>query len=421
MAGLDLAPGVEAGSAGDVRTGAVVGPRGAGEALADGDVHERVPRRVELHLVEAVAVAVVGAQLGLVPVRLLTPPLRLLGAGEAADAVQVVEVPARSLALHAGEEHRVRSDVVADPRRHLVDDVVGGGARRGVDRGHALIVAADRPRVLRMEQLRVPVGDDLVLDAVVDGAPDGQVVLLLHGFPQNATSWRDVRPALVEAGFRVVAPDQRGYSPDARPVGVEHYRMASLVADALAVLDAVGADTAHVVGHDWGAAVAWHLTGRHADRVRTLTAVSVPHPLAFVQALRTDADQRARSQYMRDWHDPATEEQLLADGFAHVFADAPGVDAAPYVDRMREPGALTAALSWYRAQSLDDLQGLGPITVPTMHVWSDGDAALGPAGARLTAAQVEGPYRFEVLHGISHWVPEQAPAELSRLLLEHLR
>lgn len=271
-----------------------------------------------------------------------------------------------------------------------------------------------------MEQLRIPVGDDLVLDAVATGPADGEVVLLLHGFPQTSWSWRHVWPALAGAGFRVVAPDQRGYSPDARPLGLEHYRMASLVADALAVLDAVGAVSAHVVGHDWGAAVAWHVAGRHPARVRTLTAVSVPHPVAFVEALRTDPDQRARSRYMKDWQDPSAEEQLLGGGLDAVFG-IPAVDAERYVQKMREPGALTAALSWYRAQTLDDLDGLGPITAPTLHVWSDADAALGPAAAHATGGHVDGPYRFEVLEGVSHWVPEQAADRLGALLLEHLR
>ena len=271
-----------------------------------------------------------------------------------------------------------------------------------------------------MEQLRIPVGDGLTLDAVATGPQDGEVVLLLHGFPQTSWSWRGVWPVLAEAGYRVVAPDQRGYSPDARPVGLEHYRMTELVADALSVLDAVGAEPAHVVGHDWGAAVAWQVAGRHPDRVRTLTAVSVPHPVAFVDALRSDPDQRARSRYMKDWQDPSAEEQLLNGGLDSVFA-IPAVDAERYVQKMREPGALTAALSWYRAQSLADLEGLGPITVPTMHVWSDDDAALGPTAAHATGGHVDGPYRFEVLEGVSHWIPEQAAERLSSLLLEHLR
>lgn len=271
-----------------------------------------------------------------------------------------------------------------------------------------------------MESLRIPVGDGLLLDAVATGPADGEVVLLLHGFPQTSWSWRFVVPPLADAGYRVVAPDQRGYSPDARPVGVAHYRMTELVADAVAVLDALGADGAHVVGHDWGAAVAWQLAGRHPDRVRTLTAVSVPHPVAFVEALRCDPDQRQRSRYMKDWQDPDAEQALLAGGLGRALGGAPGVDVEHYLQALREPGALTAALSWYRAQSLDDLDGLGPIVAPTLHVWSTEDAALGPTAAHATGRHVAGPYRFEVLHGISHWVPEQAPAALAALLLEHL-
>jgi pimeloyl-ACP methyl ester carboxylesterase len=272
-----------------------------------------------------------------------------------------------------------------------------------------------------MDSLRVPTPDGLVLDAVTTGPADGQVVLLLHGFPQTSWCWRQVWPALAQAGFRVVAPDQRGYSPDARPGGVEHYRMACLVDDALAVLDQVGAQTAHVVGHDWGAAVAWQLAARHGHRVRTLTAVSVPHPLAFVQALRTDPDQRARSRYMKDWQDPAVERGLLDGGLVTLLGGSSGVDAERYLALLRQPGALSAALSCYRAQSLADLDGLGPVTAPTLHVWSDADPALGPAAAHATGDHVAGPYRFEVLHGVGHWVPEEAPAALSRLLLEHLR
>jgi len=272
-----------------------------------------------------------------------------------------------------------------------------------------------------MESLRIPVGGGLVLDALATGPADGPVALLLHGFPQSSWCWRGVWPALAEAGLRVVVPDQRGYSPDARPEGVEHYRMSALVADAVAVLDAVGADTAHVVGHDWGAAVAWQLAARQGDRVRSLTAVSVPHPVAFVEALRTDPDQRARSQYMKDWHSPDAETALLSGGLAKVFGGVPAVDGDRYLSLLREPGALTAALNYYRAQSLADLEGLGPVTSPTLHVWSDSDHALGPTAAHATAQHVAGPYRFEVLEGVSHWIPEEAPDALAALVLEHIR
>lgn len=271
-----------------------------------------------------------------------------------------------------------------------------------------------------MERLHIPVGNDLVLDARVGGPLDGPVVLLLHGFPQTSWCWRGVWPSLVEAGYRVVAPDQRGYSPGARPDGIEPYTMAHLVADAVGVLDAVGAERAHVVGHDWGAAVTWQVAARHPDRVRTMTALSVPHPLAFADALRTDPDQRQRSQYMKDWHDPEVETALLDGGLEQVFGGIPTVDGAHYLAVLREPGVLTRALNYYRAASKADLQGLGPITAPTLHVWSDDDAALGPVATQATATHVEGPYRLVVLHGVSHWIPEQVPDEVAGLLLEHL-
>ncbi len=272
-----------------------------------------------------------------------------------------------------------------------------------------------------MDRVTVDVGA-LTFDVAVHGPAEGRPVLLLHGFPQSSWSWRFVMAALADAGFRAVAPDQRGYSPGARPVGVEHYAMPHLVSDALGVLDALELERVDVIGHDWGAAIGWQLASRHADRVRSFTAVSVPHPLAFVQALRTDPDQRARSTYMKEFGVEGTAEQaLLGDGpgsLQELFGGTP--DSAPYLSLMREPGALTAALSWYRAQSLADVAGLEPVTVPTLYVWSDQDRALGEVAALATEQHVAGPYRFEVLRGISHWVPEEAPDDLSRLLLAHL-
>ena len=263
----------------------------------------------------------------------------------------------------------------------------------------------------------------LDFDVDVTGPEDAPAVLLLHGFPQTSHSWRLVAPQL--AGYRLVVPDQRGYSPGARPGSVEDYRLPELVADALALLDALGIEQAHVVGHDWGAAVAWQLGARHAARVRTLTAVSVPHPRAFIEALTTDADQRQRSLYMRDFAQPGYDATLLADDAAllrSLFGGTPAsVDVDDMVRRAREPGALAAWLRWYAAQRREDIADTPAVEVPTLHVWSDGDAALGRAGALGTAAWVTGPYRFEVLEGVTHWIPVQAPERLGALLLEHLR
>ena len=271
--------------------------------------------------------------------------------------------------------------------------------------------------------MQLTVGD-LVFDLTTWGPADGPVVLLLHGFPQSSHSWRLVAPGLADAGYRVVAPDQRGYSPGARPDGSQAYRLPRLVEDATGLLDGLGAATADVVGHDWGAAVAWQLGAHHPDRVRTLTAVSVPHPLAFVEALRHDPEQREKSLYMRDFARLGYDEELLADdasGLRQFFTGAgPDVDVADCVSRATEPGALASWLAWYAAQRLEDIRDTPRVTVPTMHVWSTADAALGRSGALGTAAYVDGPYRFEQLDDVSHWVPEQAALALVELLLEHL-
>lgn len=270
--------------------------------------------------------------------------------------------------------------------------------------------------------MRIPV-DDLVLDAVDAGPADGEPVLLLHGFPQTSHCWRGVWPLLADAGMRVVAPDQRGYSPDARPVGKAAYRMPKLLGDALAVLDVLGG-TAHVVGHDWGGAVAWQLAARYPERVRSLTAVSVPHPLAFVAALRGDDDQRRRSLYMRDFASQGSEDRLLADdakGLRALFEGTEAVDVDHVLSIVNDPTVLRSCLDYYAAQSLDDMQGLRPVTVPTVHVWSDHDRALGPAGPLATASYVTGPYRLEIFTGLTHWLPEEAPQQLAELVLEHRR
>ena len=274
-----------------------------------------------------------------------------------------------------------------------------------------------------MELLRLPVGP-YTFDAVATGPADGRPVILLHGFPQTSACWVGVLPILASAGYRVVAPNQRGYSPAARPVGTEHYAIPPLVADVIGVADALGADTVDVVGHDWGAAVAWQLAGRHPERMRSLTTVSVPHPFAFADALRTDPDQQQRSAYMTLFRQPAKAEQLLlADGARRLrtlFGPLSGAAIDGYVAHMQQPGALTAALSWYRAMSGDDLRGMGPVTTPTLYVWSTGDPALGRVAAEATAAHVAAPYRFETFDGVGHWVPEEAPNRLAAVLLDHL-
>ncbi len=275
-----------------------------------------------------------------------------------------------------------------------------------------------------MEALQLT-ASGLTFDAVATGPTDGPLVVLLHGFPQTSWSWRGVWPGLAEAGYRVVAVDQRGYSPGARPPDVAAYAMPHLVGDVVGVLDALDAERAHLVGHDWGAAVAWQVAARHPARLRSLTAVSVPHPRAFVAALRTDPDQRERSTYMRLFATEGKAEEVLLreddSGLRTFFGGAEAsADVDTYLNLMHQPGVLTACLNWYRAQDVGDIETMPPVTVPTLYVWSDGDRALGRVAALDTARHVGGPYRFETFPGVSHWVPEEAAAALTAALLEHL-
>lgn len=263
-----------------------------------------------------------------------------------------------------------------------------------------------------------------VFDAIVAGPPGGRPVLLLHGFPQTGLAWQQQIAALAAHGYRVVAPDQRGYSPGVRPQRPEDYRISVLVDDVVAITEELGWAAFDLVGHDWGGAVAWWTAHAHPGRVRTLTVASTPHPRALAAALRTDEDQRERSRYMLDWREtPATEERMLANGAEELRAAyagrIPQDSADAYVRHLSRPGALTAALNWYRAGRPDG--AIGAIDVPTLYVWSTEDSAFGPAAAQGTGQWVDGPYRFETLQGVSHWVSEEAPETLSRLLLEQLR
>lgn len=265
--------------------------------------------------------------------------------------------------------------------------------------------------------MEIAVGD-LTFSVRVDGAADAPAVLLLHGFPQSSLSWSRVSPQLTAAGLRTIAPDQRGYAPGARPAAVSAYTMTELVGDAVGLLDALELSSVDVMGHDWGAMVGWHVAGRHPERVRSLVAVSVPHPLAMSAAMASDPDQQQRSAYIHAFRQPggAAEEMLLADGarrLRRIFAGSGLSEAeiAEYVEPLREPGALTAALCWYRAMSRADTP-LGPVSVPTTFVWSDHDVAIGRTAAEACEQHVSGRYRFIELPGVSHWVPEQAPDAL---------
>ncbi|MDQ1698503.1 MAG: hypothetical protein QOG34_366 [Frankiaceae bacterium] len=267
---------------------------------------------------------------------------------------------------------------------------------------------------------------DLTFDVDDSGPPDGDVVVLLHGYPENRTSWHALTPLLTAAGYRVLAPDQRGYSPRARPMRRRDYRTNLLAADVIALADAAGAKAVHVVGHDWGGAVAWASASLHPTRFTTVTSLCTPHPKALIGSM-VRSNQLLRSWYMLLFQLPFLPELALRGSGAKaarrklVATGLPAEAADRYLAPLiADPAAARAALNWYRALPLS-APLRGSIEVPALYVYPTADAFLGRTAADRTGRYVSAPYRYEVLEGRSHWLPEEAPDEIAALLLSHFR
>lgn len=259
---------------------------------------------------------------------------------------------------------------------------------------------------------------------VTDTGPLGApVVLLLHGFPQRNTCWTEVSARLNAAGYRTLAPDQRGYSPRARPRGIGPYRLSGLVDDVLSLVERVGAQV-HLVGHDWGANVAWATAAAHPEAIRTLTALSVGHPRALVAAMRRPQQFR-KSWYMLAFQVPWLPERILRGPRGRAALARSGMDQVRLERYHRElvtSGALTPAINWYRALVRRDRRGgYGrSVRVPTSYLWSTGDTALGREAAHATAQYVTADYRYHEVPG-SHWLPDQQPDLVAEVILDRIR
>lgn len=267
--------------------------------------------------------------------------------------------------------------------------------------------------------------DRLVFPVTDTGPAGGRVVVALHGFPEDRHCWAPLAAALATEGYRVLAFDQRGYAPGARPRTRLAYRMGALVGDVLALLDTLGADQVDLLGHDWGAAVAWAVAAGHPARVRSLQALSVPHPAAFAEALRRGR-QALHSWYMGFFQLPWLPEALLgAAGGAgfEAFLRRSGLDeptARRYAARAADRAALAGGLAWYRAAPAAVRHPLPPVARPTCFVWGERDWFVTADAATRCGAYVTGPYRFHRLPGASHWLPTTAADQVAPLLLDHL-
>ncbi|HVX17587.1 MAG TPA: alpha/beta hydrolase [Acidimicrobiales bacterium] len=296
-----------------------------------------------------------------------------------------------------------------------------------------------------IERFDINVGR-LTFQARRAGPTDGRAVILLHGVPQSSATWNLQLPALAAAGYRAVAFTQRGYSPGARFDDVEAFTMDKLAQDVLDVADALGIGRFDVVGHDAGAGVAWALGAYHTDRVTTLAIASVPHPAAFRSSYEAGSakaadngaadpedDQHERSGYMRQivGQPRGTVEQMFIANDNQVmkalFTGLPDDSVAEYLELLGNPEGIRGCLDWYRAGSLRSPDGkrfmrtdFPAIEIPTLYVWSDQDPALGPKAAYATANHITGPYKFVVLEGVGHWIPELAADRFNEELLAHL-
>jgi pimeloyl-ACP methyl ester carboxylesterase len=253
-----------------------------------------------------------------------------------------------------------------------------------------------------------------VLDPV---GPRRETVVLLHGFPQQPSAFKQVVPLLTAAGLRTLVPSQRGYTAAARPRSRRAYRTAETVSDVIALLDAAGLPQAHIVGHDWGGAQAWAVGAWHPDRVASLTVLSTPHPAAMLESFRSST-QGLKSWYMGFFQLPLVPEALASATLGKTLRDSglPLDHIGRYVDAMAEPGALSGALNWYRGIPFSGRPAVGPVSVPTTYVWGQHDFALGRVAAELTEKHVHAPYRFTELDS-GHWLPEVAPEAVAEAIL----
>ncbi len=279
-----------------------------------------------------------------------------------------------------------------------------------------------------VELRRIETGPGLVFDVALDGAANAPLVLMLHGFAVSRHLYDAQLPVLAAAGYLAAAPNQRGYSPGARPdpADVAQYDIERLIGDAMDLVAALGhgGRRFHLVGHDWGGSLSWEIAARYPERLGSLTMLSRPHPRAFARALREDPEQPHRSRHHKAFLEPDAAAVVLAEDAKwlrsrHAAQGVPPAETGKHLSVIGNRAAMEAALAWYRARGTVH-RPIGPVTVPTLFIWGDADDTVGRMAAEGTAEFIAAPYRFEVLPGVGHYAPNQVPEKVSALLLEHL-
>jgi len=268
----------------------------------------------------------------------------------------------------------------------------------------------------------------MVFDASIEGKAGDPLVLMLHGFCASRHSYDTTVENLGKKGFYAVAPNQRGYSAGARPDPSHYpnYRMELVIGDAMAIARTLGygARRFHLVGHDWGASLAWEIAARYPERLASVTILSRPHPMSFNKALETDSEQSKKSGHHGKFLDPNAARDLLADDSKWMRNrlsknGVPDATISKHVAVLGNPAAMEAALAWYRARGTYH-SPVGRIQVPTLYIWGTVDDTVGRAAAEGTGDYIDASYRFAALNGVGHFAADQSPAEVSELVQEHV-
>ncbi len=259
-------------------------------------------------------------------------------------------------------------------------------------------------------------------DALSAGPKEGPLILLLHGLPRTSWEWHHQLPRLGEVGFRVVAPDLRGYCPGARPEGVKAYVVDEFVQDILAIADQLGWTDRpfHLMATSIGSVIAWWLAGNYPQRVATLACINVPHPMAYFEVMETKAADKQRKgfSYFSNFRKEGMELENFEAAIKHV--GLPAEETNPYREALSSEESLRAVFHWYRALPSWASQPLKPVTMPTLYIWPRNSPNIFQEWAEANEHYVKGPYRFEILEIALNWALQMEPEKITRLLLEHL-
>ena len=252
---------------------------------------------------------------------------------------------------------------------------------------------------------------------------DKETIFLLHGFPETSRMWNGLIKVLENEGYRIIAPDQRGYSKGARPSKVSDYTIDKLSEDVIDIANAFNIDRFHLVGHDWGSAVGWYIVSKYSDRIITWSALSVPHLDAFVYSMRNDKTQKKKSEYIKFFNKPIIPEIYFKifsyRNLRKIWKESSESEIISYLETFKQRRALKSALNWYRANFKNDKSVIGDIFIPTLMIYGINDMAIDVISVDNSEKFFKGRYRIEKLNS-GHWLIQESFKEVSKSIIEHI-